>query len=602
MPPSYVVNIPILSYFQWYNTYTKLVTEPPHQLSRSDGHNALKLHEPLSSQDVDAAYSQLSSLTISKCDHKLSQFAYRKPSELNALKKRIVSLPETSPPPRINSEPIRDRVVSMSEQVNVSLVSSADNSLSSDYFESLVKTSQSQILSELGKSIMIIGNNMQVPSSFLRQKAIKFRKTLADDSTWNTWASSPPRPIIALHGPLFLPYARCPSGAEGTIIEGEDMTRTIWGLGNDAGAREHGVDTKYNTHADQSLSVQRDTLHPSKLPTLGICTVTNTLSERAEQLKVLGNSPSDSLYVSPSSVSGIDAPNHLHQFPDKLERSLKGRDPVQGLGLVWNNTQSTNADIHGVNGQPHLKASAPEFIPRGRLSDHLQPRVIVEPAVRSHYIIPKPQIPAIDLAYEYRAQRERKAPSLASPSSMSSSWSPYLSTPLPLRTKRFADVWNSEDAVNELRRLIFERIGQQNLSPGELKQISELARSVNLDRTSAYPSSSYEKPFFVTKFPPESPLKLNFHHPGPPLNTTLPPIPSQNPKAMSLATTKVIMKAHIAGSTALALLIKYGPTGVSWSLLHASEHHINGGSFPTDTATVRLDRCGSKVLWINHVN
>ncbi|KAJ3814797.1 hypothetical protein F5876DRAFT_62040 [Lentinula aff. lateritia] len=532
-------------------------TEPPRHLSRSDGHNALNLHEPLSFQDVDAAYSQLSSLTISKRDHKLSQLAYKKPSELNALKKRIVSLPETSPPSRIDSEPIRDRVVSMSEQVKVSLVSSADNSLSSDCFESSVETSQSQILSELGsssakrtrprqslafpqtpsppsspESIMIIGNNMQVPSSFLRQKAIKFPKAL-DDNTWNTWASSPPRPIPALHGPLSLPYARCPSGAEGTIIEGEDMTRTIWGLGNDAGAREHGVDTKFDTHPDQSLSVQkRDNLNQSKLPTLGICTVSNTPSERVEQFTVLGNPPSDSLYVSSSSVPGIDALNHL---PDNLKRSAKGRDSVQGLGLVWNNTQPTNADIHRINGQPHLKASAPEFIPRGRLSDDPQPRVTVEPAVRSHYIVPKPQIPAIDLAYEYRAQRERKTPLLASPSSTSSTWSPYLSTPLPLHTERFADVWNSEDAADELRRYIFERIGQQNLSPGELKQISELARSMNLDRTSAYPSSSYERPSFATKFPPGSPLKLDFYHPGPPPNTPLPSIPSQNPKAVLLA-------------------------------------------------------------------
>ena len=69
---------------------------------------------------------------------------------------------------------------------------------------------------------------------------------------WITWASSPPRPIPALHGPLSLPYARCPSyvmlcyrcfrcllnpfprGAEGTIIEEYDnLPRMIWGLGAD---------------------------------------------------------------------------------------------------------------------------------------------------------------------------------------------------------------------------------------------------------------------------------------------------------------------------------------------------------------------------------
>ncbi|KAF9568042.1 hypothetical protein CPC08DRAFT_813849 [Agrocybe pediades] len=48
---------------------------------------------------------------------------------------------------------------------------------------------------------------------------------------WATWASSPPRPIPALHGPLSLPYARCPSGAEGTVIEGQDLSHKIWGLG-----------------------------------------------------------------------------------------------------------------------------------------------------------------------------------------------------------------------------------------------------------------------------------------------------------------------------------------------------------------------------------
>lgn len=38
---------------------------------------------------------------------------------------------------------------------------------------------------------------------------------------------------------------------------------------------------------------------------------------------------------------------------------------------------------------------------------------------------------------------------------------------------------------------------------------------------------------------------------------------------LSLITTEVIMKARIAGSTALALLITYWPTSVSGSLLHA---------------------------------
>ncbi|KDQ21574.1 hypothetical protein BOTBODRAFT_141727 [Botryobasidium botryosum FD-172 SS1] len=42
---------------------------------------------------------------------------------------------------------------------------------------------------------------------------------------------SPPRPIPALHGPPSLPYARCPSGAEGVVIsENSDIPRIVWGL------------------------------------------------------------------------------------------------------------------------------------------------------------------------------------------------------------------------------------------------------------------------------------------------------------------------------------------------------------------------------------
>ncbi|KAF6761273.1 hypothetical protein DFP72DRAFT_1165734 [Ephemerocybe angulata] len=54
-----------------------------------------------------------------------------------------------------------------------------------------------------------------------------------ESQDWITWASSPPKPIPALHGPLSLPYARCPSGAEGTIIESDDrVSNMIWGLEN----------------------------------------------------------------------------------------------------------------------------------------------------------------------------------------------------------------------------------------------------------------------------------------------------------------------------------------------------------------------------------
>lgn len=42
-----------------------------------------------------------------------------------------------------------------------------------------------------------------------------------------------PKPIPALHGPPSLPYARCPSGAEGIVVlEQSALPRMVWGLGD----------------------------------------------------------------------------------------------------------------------------------------------------------------------------------------------------------------------------------------------------------------------------------------------------------------------------------------------------------------------------------
>ncbi|KAI9062894.1 hypothetical protein FKP32DRAFT_1628380 [Trametes sanguinea] len=85
-------------------------------------------------------------------------------------------------------------------------------------------------------SIVIIANTSnQLSSEFLRPR-LEDSSSESDHEGWLTWAESPPRPIPALHGPLSLPYARCPSGAEGTIIEEpESLPRVIWGLDADDG-------------------------------------------------------------------------------------------------------------------------------------------------------------------------------------------------------------------------------------------------------------------------------------------------------------------------------------------------------------------------------
>ncbi|EIN11900.1 hypothetical protein PUNSTDRAFT_132047 [Punctularia strigosozonata HHB-11173 SS5] len=81
------------------------------------------------------------------------------------------------------------------------------------------------------ESVLFISATPQIATNFLRIKSPKNKVPRTDKEGWISWADSPPKPIPALHGPLSLPYARCPSGAEGTVIEEQgDLPRIIWGL------------------------------------------------------------------------------------------------------------------------------------------------------------------------------------------------------------------------------------------------------------------------------------------------------------------------------------------------------------------------------------
>nr|VWO97232.1 Sulfate adenylyltransferase (EC (ATP-sulfurylase) (Sulfate adenylate transferase) (SAT) [Ganoderma boninense] len=84
-------------------------------------------------------------------------------------------------------------------------------------------------------SVVIIANTSnQLSNEFLKTRIDEETSAESSEEGWITWTQSPPRPIPALHGPLSLPYARCPSGAEGTIIEEPDsLPRVIWGLDSD---------------------------------------------------------------------------------------------------------------------------------------------------------------------------------------------------------------------------------------------------------------------------------------------------------------------------------------------------------------------------------
>ncbi|KAH9892578.1 hypothetical protein C8Q73DRAFT_800069 [Cubamyces lactineus] len=129
-------------------------------------------------------------------------------------------------------------------------------------------------------SVVIIANNSnQLSSDFLRPRPDDLSSDSEQEGSWLAWAESPPRPIPALHGPLSLPYARCPSGAEGTIIEEpESLPRVIWGLDADEAKanRPSRMASSQPAPKKHTAEVQSKSKQEAKRPTVGAKRIMDT--------------------------------------------------------------------------------------------------------------------------------------------------------------------------------------------------------------------------------------------------------------------------------------------------------------------------------------
>jgi hypothetical protein len=149
-------------------------------------------------------FSPAHSAMLPRRMHKTSQLPYSRPSESHSSRMRIVSLPETSPSYSTKAvcEPSTLRVVSMSEHSRPSL-SFRESTSSSNCFETSTNTSHFSADDGFGycqiravpassdpphtpsppsspESVVIIGNNEQVPQSFLRHK-VESHVSCSDD-------------------------------------------------------------------------------------------------------------------------------------------------------------------------------------------------------------------------------------------------------------------------------------------------------------------------------------------------------------------------------------------------------------------------------------
>lgn len=207
---------------------------------------------PEEQQDAIQQPPSLSVATRALARHSL---AYRRPmadkQNSRVTSSRIVSLPETAPAysEKRSMRQTKMRVVSMPETSGVQ-GRSVESSFSDQSQGSIIPDSEApgriRVFSGATElpytpsppsspdSVLITGSQSQISERFLREDSCTDLSSPSIDADedddgemlrvsslsglisilptgWTSWARSPPRPIPALHGPLSLPYARCPS-------------------------------------------------------------------------------------------------------------------------------------------------------------------------------------------------------------------------------------------------------------------------------------------------------------------------------------------------------------------------------------------------------
>ncbi|KAF8135664.1 hypothetical protein EV363DRAFT_1415447 [Boletus edulis] len=276
------------------------------------------------------------------------------------------------------------------------------------------------------ESLLIIAAGAQFPEGFLRRKCSP-EPLIEEDEDWITWANSPPRPIPALHGPLSLPYARCPSGAEGTIIEEPDnVAQMIWGLGPDD--QPH---NQVRTEAPPSNHENPPSHGPSQIiPRLQKKRTSATQQvPKSSRAQSSHTSHAKQSFARPQRQTPDDKHTSLSQVsPDTENRQDIGQPIPTNVGVpdnflndadlfpVDNNSllewqlarlrqalRTSLADIHSYTAYPgRLEPVIPAAVASGLPQSY--PRIFVEPRPNEFVNSPTRQLP-IEIAQQYRQQQ-----------------------------------------------------------------------------------------------------------------------------------------------------------------------------------------------------
>ncbi|KAI0630362.1 hypothetical protein C8Q77DRAFT_1200928 [Trametes polyzona] len=404
---------------------TELAADPPDPNS-THSRASTQLEGAYSHEHTDISFDSASSeadrsMTTTNRAYKRVQLPVNRPSTLmERHSSRVFSLPEATPKFRMQNVIGKKtpRIVSMPSTAprhtadNLDISTHVGDPFGSDDEEHTRVRVKSQATDvpytpsapSSPDSVEIIANNSnQLSNDFLRPRRDSTSSPISDDEDWLTWTESPPRPIPALHGPLSLPYARCPSGAEGTIIEEPDsLPRVIWGLdGEDAkpARSSHHTGATHQVSKKPALAdiperqkgqptgkhnaapaTQAPVLHPSRRIPQAAHKVTQAPHPRAapQQLqppvqppdfvlkhsepidlgRLVGNTPDIAHYPSPTDHASLatrwqtpyqhqlPTPELVHDFSPELHAMLFAQERLRMQGLSPP-TGSVPGDTHG---------------------------------------------------------------------------------------------------------------------------------------------------------------------------------------------------------------------------------------------------------------
>jgi hypothetical protein len=346
------------------------------------------------------------------------------------------------------------------------------------------------------------------------------------------------------------------SGAEGTIIEGDDLSRMIWGLGDDGSLPAH---ARTNSHQGAA----QKTIHQMAVPRLQKSQMQDSQIRRAPNAyprpspvmfdhdrrfqaalrqRTLGNVGSR---YSPDAYGGVTSHNisrtgsmqspgpwgdiygTQYHTSNPLVDELRTYDREGGLGLDWQATirgsnlkASRNVEVTNC-----LKPSAPVFVPANQAPQYPFPRIFVEPRPTERNVNPRP-MSHMEAAHRYRKMHQLPTP----PSSSSPQWSYYpdlfplsdLPPSCPSIQQSASTQQHLQDEFSpDLHIFVNERTGKTgfnnvNVTSGTAAHI-ERPQAVSqrfLEMAPLHSQPSYHRNSNVNIAPP---------HPGPPSNIPLPP-------------------------------------------------------------------------------